>query len=47
MLEIPQKKTLLERINEVSKAAGYKVSPQKFAAFLLTNSEQTGKTFKK
>ena len=34
-------KTLLERIHEFSKVAGYKISAQKSDAFLYTNNEAT------
>ena len=32
---------LLELINEYSKVAGYKITTQKFLAFLYTNNEKT------
>ena len=39
-------KKLLELINEYSKIAGYKINPQKFIAFLYTNSEKTEREIK-
>ena len=37
---------LLERINEYSKVAGYKINTQKFLAFLYTNNEKVEKEIK-
>ena len=37
---------LLELINECSKVAGYKVSTQKYLAFLYTNNEKTEREIK-
>ena len=37
---------LLELINEYSKVAGYKISTQKFVAFLYTNNEKTEREIK-
>ena len=47
-IENPKDSTrkLLERINEYSKVAGYKINTQKFLAFLYTNSEKTEREIK-
>ena len=47
-LENPKDSTrkLLERINEYSKVAGYKINTQKFLAFLYTNNEKVEKEIK-
>ena len=37
---------LLERINEYSKSAGYKINTQKSLAFLYTNNEKTEREIK-
>ena len=37
---------LLERINEYSKVAGYKINTQKSLAFLYTNNEKVDKEIK-
>ena len=37
---------LLELINEYSKVAGYKISPQKALAFLYTNNEKIEREIK-
>ena len=39
-------KKLLELIDEYSKVAGYKISPQKSLAFLYTNNEKTERGIK-
>ena len=38
---------LLELINEYSKVAGYKITTQKFLAFLYTNNEETERKLRK
>ena len=44
---IDSTKSLLELINEFSKAAGYKINAQKSVAFLYTNNEETERQIKK
>ena len=44
---IDSAKSLLERIHEFSKVAGYKINVQKSVAFLYTNSEATERQIKK
>ena len=47
-IENPKDSTrkLLELINEYSKVAGYKITTQKFLAFLYTNNEKTEREIK-